>query len=86
MIGDVEYSEDVLIRRQGLGEGLSVSKLRWLPQVNVLFRTAGTTAGVHARPSHLPAPPLGVPAGAWRVCISRESNPGHIDGNDVFYH
>ena len=19
-------------------------------------------------------------------CISRESNPGHIDGNDVFYH
>ena len=20
------------------------------------------------------------------VCISRESNPGHIDGNDVFYH
>ena len=21
-----------------------------------------------------------------RKCISRESNPGHIDGNDVFYH
>ena len=20
------------------------------------------------------------------ACISRESNPGHIDGNDVFYH
>ena len=20
------------------------------------------------------------------ICISRESNPGHIDGNDVFYH
>ena len=20
------------------------------------------------------------------TCISRESNPGHIDGNDVFYH
>ena len=19
-------------------------------------------------------------------CISRESNPGHIDGNDIFYH
>ena len=22
----------------------------------------------------------------WQECISRESNPGHIDGNDVFYH
>ena len=21
-----------------------------------------------------------------KKCISRESNPGHIDGNDVFYH
>ena len=21
-----------------------------------------------------------------QICISRESNPGHIDGNDVFYH
>ena len=21
-----------------------------------------------------------------KMCISRESNPGHIDGNDVFYH
>ena len=21
-----------------------------------------------------------------KICISRESNPGHIDGNDVFYH
>ena len=21
-----------------------------------------------------------------KTCISRESNPGHIDGNDVFYH
>ena len=21
-----------------------------------------------------------------QTCISRESNPGHIDGNDVFYH
>ncbi len=21
-----------------------------------------------------------------RICISRESNPGHIDGNDVFCH
>ena len=21
-----------------------------------------------------------------KECISRESNPGHIDGNDVFYH
>ena len=20
------------------------------------------------------------------LCISRESNPGHMDGNDVFYH
>ena len=20
------------------------------------------------------------------ICISRESNPGHVDGNDVFYH
>ena len=20
------------------------------------------------------------------ICTSRESNPGHIDGNDVFYH
>jgi hypothetical protein len=26
--------------------------------------------------------------GLWQKewCISRESNPGHIDGNDVFYH
>ena len=24
--------------------------------------------------------------GAWRMYISRESNPGPIDGNDVFYH
>ena len=24
---------------------------------------------------------------SWhKECISRESNPGHIDGNDVFYH
>ena len=22
----------------------------------------------------------------FHKCISRESNPGHIDGNDVFYH
>ena len=22
----------------------------------------------------------------FNKCISRESNPGHIDGNDVFYH
>merc|ERR1712016_343261 len=22
----------------------------------------------------------------WKECISRESNPGHIDGNDVFCH
>ena len=22
----------------------------------------------------------------WQECISRESNLGHIDGNDVFYH
>ena len=25
-------------------------------------------------------------APAMAKCISRESNPGHIDGNDVFYH
>ena len=24
--------------------------------------------------------------GGDKMCISRESNPGHIDGNDVFYH
>ena len=24
--------------------------------------------------------------GGNKMCISRESNPGHIDGNDVFYH
>ena len=22
----------------------------------------------------------------WCLCISRASNPGHIDGNNVFYH
>ena len=70
MTGDVEYAEDELVRRQGFGEGLSVSKLQRLPQVIAPFCTAG----------------IGAPTGAWRSCISRDSNPGHIDGNDVFYH
>ena len=26
------------------------------------------------------------PGSTLEKCISRESNPGHIDGNDVFYH
>ena len=25
-------------------------------------------------------------AGRKIICIIRESNPGHVDGNDVFYH
>ena len=70
MTGDVEHAEDELVRRQGLGESLSVSKLQRLPQVNAPFCTAE----------------IGAPTGAWRACISRELSPGHIDGNDVFYH
>ena len=31
-------------------------------------------------------PEVGPVAKDCMKCISRESNPGHIDGNDVFYH
>ena len=49
--------------------------------VEARFAKAGR-AGVHASAGR---PPFRRHT-SREICISRESNPGHIDGNDVFYH
>jgi hypothetical protein len=57
----------------------------WAHGVHVLQQLAlqdvdMMVSSAHGNNAHPP------PLGREENCISRESNPGHIDGNDVFYH
>ena len=61
----------------------SASKL-WQEKI---FLTRETTGSCGRKLFKSPGGPASAPC--WRgasQCISRESNPGHIDGNHVFYH
>ena len=53
-------------------------------------RSQGRTMVAHFRAqsvySEVPQSCIAQKIPAVSACISRESDPGHIDGNDVFYH
>ena len=78
----------LFVYRALLHHALQLSSARQLDirKKSKLAATAPSRAREEPSPGRVLMPRKKKARAGKKECISRESGPGHIDGNDVFYH
>ena len=79
----------LFVYRALLHHALHLSSARQLDirrENSKLAATAPSRAREEPSPGRVTMPRKKKARAGKKECISRESSPGHIDGNDVFYH